>query len=304
MYQCSEDINFYHDFLHKKDYNLFNMWLMYALLSGIFYTGSGLIIRHILKKDKSDAWAFSFFFSVIGALISLPFMVSNFKVSGSIIPWVVVFIIGWLIVGQNYFNLTSSKYISASINGSITKFRLVWVMILGIIILRESSSLLKIGGTLLTVVSGTIIIKNLTQPKNIKGVIYAFGATLFYAIVIITYKYLFKYFNSQSLTFFIFFIPALINLSIIPDSVKRIFSLAKNQLRIVFIACALSGFANLAMNQGLALGEVSKVVVIIESFLVVTLIGENIILKEKENIATKIFAVISATIGAVLIRIS
>lgn len=280
------------------------MWLFFALFSGLLYTGSNLITRHVLKKDKNDAWAFSFFFSAVGAVVSLPFMLVAPKIGTSIQSWLVMLGVGVLIVLQNLLNFASSKYISPSVGGSIAKFRLVWVMILGIFVLHESSSFFKIAGTLLTVASGIIIMKSFLKPKDVKGVVYAFGATLFYATVIIFYKFLFLSFNSPSLTFFIFFVPTMINLLIMPNSIKRITTLAKNNFKMVFGGCALGGLANLAMNQGLLMGEASKVLVIIESFLVITLIGEHFLLKERENLGTKILAVILATVGAVLIRIS
>jgi len=280
------------------------MWLFFALLSGLFYTGSNLITRHILKKEKNDVWACSFFFSAVGALVNLPFMLLQPTIGTDMLSWLIMLFVGILIVIQNLLNFVSSKYLSPSISGSITKFRLVWVMILGIIILHESSHMFKIIGTLLTVISGIIIMKKLSKPKDIKGVMYAFGATIFYAIVIILYKFLFTSFNSQTLTFFIFFIPMILNVFIMPNSIRRIKTLAKSNFKMVFFGCALGGLANLAMNQGLSLGEASKVLVIIESFLVITLIGEHIFLKERSNFITKIIAVILATIGAVLIRMS
>ncbi|MFA5828426.1 MAG: DMT family transporter [Candidatus Shapirobacteria bacterium] len=280
------------------------MWLFFALLSGLLYTGSNLITRHILKKDNNDAWAFSFFFSAVGTLVSLPFMLLQPRFGTQFQSWLIILVVGILIVIQNLLNFVSSKYISPSVGGSITKFRLVWVMLLGIIILHESSNLFKIMGTLLTVISGVIIMKKFLKPKDMRGVAYAFGATIFYATVIILYKFLFSSFNSQSLTFFIFFIPMVINLLIMPNSIKRIGTLAKGNFKMVFVGCALGGLANLAMNQGLSLGEASKVLVIIESFLVITLIGEHFLLNERENLVTKIIAVISATVGAILIRIS
>lgn len=280
------------------------MWLLFAALSGLLYTGSNLITRHVLKKDNTDPWAFSFYFSAVGALVSLPFMLVNPQIATSYQSWFLMLLVGVLIVAQNLLNFASFKYISPSVSGSITKFRLVWVMILGILILHESSTLFKIVGTALTVFSGIVIMKKLAKPKDMKGIIYAFGATIFYAIVIILYKFLFSSFNSQSLTFFIFFIPMVINLVVMPNSFKRIYLLAKNNSKMVFLGCALGGLANLAMNQGLSLGEASRVLVLIESFLVVTLVGEHIFLKEREHLYTKIIAVIAATIGAILIRMS
>jgi len=280
------------------------MWLLFALLSGLFNTGSSLITRHVLKKDKNDAWAFSFFFSAIGALVSLPFMLTNIKIGMTITPWLIMLLVGLLIVTQNFLYMASAKYVAPSISGSITKFRLVWVMIIGIIILHESSSPLKIAGTLLTVFSGIIVIKNFSKPKDIRGIIYSLGATIFYATVIILYKFLFSSFNSQSLTFFIFLIPALINLVIMPNAIKRIRGLIKSNYKSVIAACIFGALANLAMNQALSIGEAGKVLVLIESFLVVTLIGEHLVLKEKKNLLTKVIAVISATAGAILIRFS
>jgi len=280
------------------------MWLLFALLSGLFYTGSNLITRHVLKKESNDAWAFSFFFSAIGALVSLPFMLTNIKVGTTVIPWLIMMGVGLLIVAQNFLYFASAKYVAPSISGSITKFRLVWVMILGIVILHESSSLLKIAGTLLTIFSGIIVIKKFSKPKNVRGIIYSLGATIFYAIVIILYKLLFSSFNSQSLTFFIFLIPALINLVIMPNAIKRIRGLIKSNYKSVIAGCVFGALANLAMNQALSIGEAGKVLVLIESFLVVTLIGEHLILKEKKDLLTKAVAVISATAGAILIKLS
>lgn len=280
------------------------MWLIFAITAGFLYTGSNLITRHILKKEKNDTWAFSFYFSAVGALVALPFMLTNIKVPTNLSSWFLMLLVGILIVIQNLFNFASAKYLPPSISGSITKFRLIWVMLLGIIILEESSSFLKIIGTLLTVISGIIVMKKFSKPRDLKGIYYALAATIFYAVVIILYKFLFAFFNSQSLTFFIFFIPMLINLIIMPNSIKRVARLATTDFKTVFISCFLGGLANLAMNEGLLLGEASKVLVLIESFLIVSLIGEHIFLKEKENLVTKIIAVILATFGAVLIRLS
>ncbi len=279
------------------------MWLSFALLSGVFFTGSVLVTRHILKEESSDAWAFSFFYSAVGALVSLPFMASDIKVAVTIGPWLLMLIVGFLIVIQNLLYISSSKYVVPSVIGSITKFRLIWVMILGVIILHESSSVLKVIGTVLTVASGIVVVRNLSRPKDARGILYAFLATIFYAFVIVLYKYLFSSFNPQSLTFFIFFIPTILNIVIMPNFFQRTWTLATHRPAMVLVGCSLGAFANLAMNQGLSLGEASRVLVVIESFLVITLVAEHVVLKEKGNLIAKAVAVVCATAGAVLMRV-
>lgn len=279
------------------------MWFIFACISGLFYTANGLISRKILKGNK-DAWAYSFYFSLIGALISLPFMISSFKVAHSFSLWLLLIMVGVLIVIQNWLIFKSTNFLEPSVQGIITKFRLVWVFIFGIIILGENFSLLKLVGTFLTVISGWLLVKKFKKEQSMQGIVLAFVSTLFYAIVIVFYKFLFVEFDSSSLTFFIFLIPAIINLIIMPNSIKRVLAMIKESKSAVVAACSFGAFANLSMNYALTLGEASKVLVIIEAFLIVTLVGEHIILKEKEHLMTKIIAVIIVIIGAILIRLS
>ncbi|HET9946604.1 MAG TPA: DMT family transporter [Patescibacteria group bacterium] len=281
-----------------------SLWLLFALIAGLFYTGQGLLTRHILRTNK-DAWAFSFYFSLVGALVSLPFMISSPTIPHTWQPWALTGLVGLLIVGQNLLNFKSSNFIEASVSGAITKFRLVWVFILGILILHEVFSFQKLLGTLLTIAAGLLIVHKFKRPKSFEGVSLAFFATILYAVVIILYKYLFSSFNSVSLTFFVTFLPAVvINFLIMPHAFSRIRSLFQTDGLFLSIACVLGAVANLALNAALSGGEASRVLVIIEAFLIFTLVGEHIFLKEKEQVWIKAGAVVFAVAGAILIRLS
>jgi len=278
-------------------------WMLFALISGSFYTIQGLLTRHVLKGDR-DAWAFSFYFSFVGALTSIPFLLLNPSFGLQVSAWLVLILVGLLIVLQNYLNFKSANYLEASVQGSINKFRLLWVLLIGVAFLGESLSIIKIVGTILTVLAGIIIYFKRSGDLLQKGFFLALSATFVYAIVIGLYKVLFQAFNSATLTFFIFAIPAVCNLMIIPNALNRIARMAKKQGREVFLATFFGGLANLAMNHALSIGEASKVLVIIEAFLLIVLVGEHFILKEKSDLQKKVLAVLLATAGAILIRLS
>lgn len=279
------------------------MWLIWALLSGLFYTASGLITRYVLKGNK-DSWAFSFYFSFIGALISLPFILNQYQGGKSWQIWVLTFLVGILIVGHNWLNFKSSNYLEASVGGAILKLRLAWVLIFSIIFFQESFSWYKLAGTSLAVFAGIIIIRGIKRPNSVKGTLLAFSSTVVYAAVIMFYKILFKEFNAVTLTFFIFLIPSVLNFIIMPKAIHRLEKIIRLNGKVVILACGLGGLANLAMNQGLSGAEATKVLVIIESFLVLALVGEHLWLKERTYLPVKIAAVIAATAGAILIRLS
>lgn len=231
-------------------------------------------------------------------------MLANPKISSDWNTWTVMVIAGLLIVLQNLLQFKSANHIEASVQGVVQKFRLIWVLIFGVMFLHEGFSWQKIAGTLLTVLAGLILVKKMKRPKSINGIVLTLASTFFYGLVIVLFKFLFESFNFQSLTFFIFFIPAVINLMIMPEAGKKIIKLMKEDILFVTIACILGAFANLAMNQALVIGEASRVIVIIEAFLVITLIGEHFVLKEKENTLIKCIAVSLVIAGAVLIKLA
>ncbi len=279
------------------------MWFAFALGAGIFYTIQGLLTRHILK-GKQDSWAFSFFFSFVGALTTLPLLLFNLQYSSDIKIWAILVLVGALIVLQNLLSFKSTNYLEASIQGSIAKFRLLWVLVIGVIFFHESLTLAKLIGNLLTIAAGIIVYGKTKKIESKQGLVLAFSATIVYAIVIGFYKLLFNDFNSITLTFFIFLIPAVINLFIMPQAKERIINMAQHKGKKVFVATFFGALANLSMNHALSIGDASKVLVIIESFLIIVFVGELTILKEKDHAINKLIAVILATIGAILIRLA
>jgi hypothetical protein len=58
------------------------------------------------------------------------------------------------------------------------------------------------------------------------------------------------------------------------------------------------------LNKGLSLGEPTAIAVVTEAFLIVTLIGEHVILKEKELVWVKATAVVFATAGAIIMQVA
>lgn len=279
------------------------MWLAYSLASGFFYTTSNLLTRYLLKGDK-DSWAFSFWFSLIGTLVSLPFMLLDPKYSNKIEVWIVLILVGVLIVIQNLLVFKSTNTLSPSIQGAILKFRLVWVLLFGIIFLSEATNNYKFLGTLLTLLAGLIIIRKIRGKAEMLGVAEAFVSTVFYAIVITINSRLLKDFSPATLTFFIFLFPAIINILVMPKGKSRVTKIFQWQPSIILFSTTLSALANLALHYALALEEQSKVIIITEVFLIITLATEHLVLKEKGNLFTKLIAILLALSGAILIKLA
>ncbi len=279
------------------------MWFLFAVLSGLFYTGSQLISRHVLKGGK-DPWAFSFYFSLIGALVTLPFMLLDLRLPSEGKLYLFMFLAGIFIVVHNYLMFKSQNFLEPSLQGAILKLRLVWVLLLSIILLSESLTPYKIVGTVFAFLAGIVVVGRFGKNNQLKGIVLVVMATILYSCLFILNKFLLDDFNAQSITFFVFLFPTFINFGVMPDRINRITKLIKSDFKFVVIACIFGAFANLTMNKALSLGEASKVLVIIESFLIALLAGEKIFLKEKGGLFIKLIAVLLATAGAILIRMN
>jgi drug/metabolite transporter (DMT)-like permease len=279
------------------------MWFILAALAGSLYTVQMLLQRSLLRGQK-DAWAFSFFYSFVGTVITFPLMLSNPQVPSTLGPWLLALLIGALIVCHNLLIFKASHFLEASLVGALAKLRLVWIFVLGILFLGAVFSWSQLFGTLLVILAGLVIIHKFKRPKSMAGIVLVLLSTAFAALIIILTKYLLDSFNTVSLTFFATFLPAaVLNFILMPKASSRIKGLFKNDWRVVLLTCSVGTFANLALNQALSLQDASSVVIISEVFLVLVLAGEHLFLKEKEQLWVKLLSIVLAVAGAILIQV-
>ncbi len=279
------------------------MWFLFAALAGTLYTGEALLQRFLMREQK-DAWALSFFYSLVGTLVALPFMLSAPHVPSKIGPWLLALAVGALIVCHNFLIFRASNFLEASLMGALGKLRLVWIFVLSIALLGATFYWSQLLGTVLAILAGLVIVHRFRRPKSSKGIVFVLISTVFAALIIILSKHLLDSFNAVSLTFFATFLPAtVLNFVLMPKASSRISTLFKNDGRTVLLICILGAFANLALNQALSLHDASSVVIISEVFLVLVLAGEHIVLKEKEQLWVKVLSIVLAVMGAILIQV-
>jgi len=278
------------------------MWLFYVLISSVLFACSSIASRYLLKGAK-DSWAYSFWFSGISALLSLPFMLYSPHFSRELKLWGLVVLASALIVVHNFFSFRAFSYVSSSIAGAITKFRLIWILVFGILFLNETLSVLKVIGTLVTIAAGMVLVRQFRAKDGLKGITFAFSATIVYGTVITLYSVLFDGFSVPTLTFLTFAIPAVLNYVLMSHSFIRAKKQIKQKPFLTLISIAFATFGNLTMNMALSRGEQSKVVLIAESSLALVLLMEIVLLNEREKLRSKIIAIILVLTGVLLVHL-
>ncbi|HSW65821.1 MAG TPA: DMT family transporter [Bacillota bacterium] len=279
------------------------MWFILSALAGLLFTGESLFQRHFLRKQK-DAWAFSFFYSLVGTLVSLPFMLAAPVVPTSVFPWLGALFVGLLIVGNNLFLFKAATTMEASLIGALFKLKFAWIFVLGIVLLGSAFEWSKLAGVVLTMGAGLIIMHRFRRPGSSSGIYLVLAATVLNALLIIVSKRLLDYFNPVSLTFFVSFLPALVlNFICMPRARSRIKSMFSADWKVVFGMCVIGAAANLILNVALSLNDATSVTIVSEVFLVLILAGEHLFLKEKEQLWVKLASIVLAVAGAIMIQL-
>lgn len=279
------------------------MWIFFSALAGALFTAESLAQRKFLK-GQSDAWAFAFFYSCIGAIISFPAMLGSPQLPHSWRDWCLVLFIGGLIIGNNVLLFSATARLEVSFVGTLLKLRLVWVFLLGIVFVGDHFSWTGLAGTSAVVLSGAVVAHGVRRRGSSSAVALVLIATLFNAGIIVTSSYLLKSMNVMSFTFFATFLPAtLLNWIVMPNARTRVTTMFKQNRWNVLFVCTLGALTNFALNGALATGDAGKVVVMNEAVLIFVAFGEHLILKEKEYLGLKLLGIPLAVAGAVLIQL-
>ncbi len=278
-------------------------WFIYALLSALFYTIAGILTRKLLKGNK-DAWAYSFWFSFIGAIIVSPFLLSEKNFTNNPTAWTMIILMISFVVLHNYLKNKAVNFISPSIQGAVGRLRMVWIFFLDVLVLGESFSAIKLIGLFFAVSAGLLLYQNLKNTKSARGIYLELAATIIYAFIITSYSYFFKHFSVMQLTFLVLAFGAIINVIMMPDWKNRSKKIFTKDYKLIISSSVFAAFGYLFLNNALNTGEQSTIIVTTESFLVITFFAEYLYLKEKDLALKKIIAVILAIIGAILVQIT
>ena len=279
------------------------MWIFLSVLAGGLFTAESLAQRRLLKGN-GDAWAFAFYYSLIGAVISLPVMLVDPELPQSPGEWLLAVLIGALIVGNNVLLFRATAQLEVSFVGTLLKLRLVWVFLLGILFVHDDFSWARLAGTAAVVLSGVLVAHGMRRRGSSSAIMLVLAATLFNAAIIVTSSYLLDSMNVASFTFFATFLPAtILNYVLMPDARQRVATMYAQHRQKVLFVCGFGALSNFALNGALATGDAGQVVVMSEAVLIFVAFGEHLILREKEYLGLKLVGIPLAVFGAVLIQL-
>lgn len=275
------------------------MWVIYALVAGIA-SAIGSLFAKRAAADISDSWLRSFYFSLFGTIIVLPFFIWEFSLPQTLLEAALILVAGVVIVASNYCSFRSYNYLSTSTISVIFKLKFVWILLFGILALKQVLSAKNIIGIIVILGASMVIADFRHWKSNRTGVVMSALATIGSTIYAILLTILTKTIGPLSLLFYVCVIPMLLNALLIPHLFEKTKKTWRNTKFILF-----NGFFAMFMNLAYILAfkeEFTRFFFLTEVSMIIILAGEYVWLKDRTNLPLKLTAVALAIAGAILIR--
>ncbi|MBU2637605.1 MAG: EamA family transporter [Nanoarchaeota archaeon] len=276
--------------------------LLFAVLSAFSKGFEKILHRYVLVKE--DSLSYAFIWHLLASLFFLPFFIIEFNIPKESFAWGLVLIsaVLWAIVAYTGFRAYS--HLQVSLKEPIGKSKMLFVLLLSVIFLKEAITTEKVLGTIL-IFAGIV---TLTYKKGKRfgdfgnrGVQLTLLSAFLMSVVLLVDKYATNFFNPGMYSFMVYFLPSVVLFPFVVKRKTEIRSIVRNKLGATIATVFLGAAYYYLLLRAFKLAEASAVVPIVELGTLIAVFGGIKFLKEREQIPKKIIAAVIVVIGAVLL---
>lgn len=277
------------------------MWMYYTIGSIVFFTLLNLLQRQLSIDSKNPrAMAVIFNSYAAGVAVLIFFLTqsyNHFELPTDPTAWIVVTIASILYALFERGRFYVAKLLDASVFATIINIGLIVTFIGSIIFFAEPVTTQKVTGTLAIVFALFLVSYGKAKSRiSLKGITLAVIISVIIGTAWIFDKKGTEYFNAETYNIFVWTVPIIfIYLPHVPYSdLKQEFQRGSWKFAVLAILNVTGYFFQL---NALALHEVSRVLPLISTSTIFTVLIGIFLLKEKENAFKKIIAGIITVIG-------
>lgn len=281
-------------------------WLVFSLFSLASFVVYDLAGRYLATKSENPR-AFAAILNLCIALLSPIIFLIDQTVPTQFNPKMLVFtVIGltlWAFMGR--FEYYAKKHTEASVLAITAKIAPVITFILGVVFLKESFTLAKVGGITLIIIANLLLYLGQKREAVISKEGMKYTGIL---VVILSFAWIFDAINVRNwgvgtFAFLSYFSPFVLCAFFPPLKIKEIrreLALTPWWQFLTLSIFGLAGYANLL--KAYTLGEASSVTPIITSTTPFVVLFGIILLGERDHLARKLLASALALIAIYLMR--
>ncbi|MBU0708957.1 DMT family transporter [Patescibacteria group bacterium] len=277
-------------------------WIFLAFGSVIFFTTLNLLQR-VLALDSKNPRAMAIVFNSIAALIALLIFTLTGAFRDFVIPsspkaWIALLIASFCYAMFERGRFIAAKLLDASVLTTIMNIAVLVAFVGAIFFYSEPLTTNKLlGGALIIGALFLVSINNKTKKSSREGVIVAVVISIMLGLGWMLDKLGTQFFNASTYNIFVWTIP-IIFIYFPHIKLQKIKMELKMASWKVFALAGLNVVGYLMQLKALETAEVTRVIPIVQTSTLFTILLGIILLKEREHIPRKIVAGLMAIAGA------
>jgi drug/metabolite transporter (DMT)-like permease len=281
-------------------------WQLLTAISVLSLSISVILQRTLIHRDKTDPFAYAVVFQgIVGILLMTVAIIVGFKLDGiRAVMFPAVTSIFFYGVGHILYAKTLQK-VEASAFSVLFATQAVWIMILGIVLLKESINLLQVFGTMLIFSGVSLLVKNIRSIIKDAGTILGLTTGLMFGLAITAWSYVGRHVDTLSWAAISFVGTSLVAFLVRPKSILKMAPLFRLKVLATLVLLAIFyGIGSLAMLFAYKKGSFSIISPLRQTGIIVTvLLALAFLPQERNRIWRKMLAAIICATGVVLIVI-
>lgn len=280
-------------------------WVLLAFSSVFFFTAMNLLQRKLAVNANNPRAMAILFNGIAASMALLIFFISgsskNFSLPTQIGAWIAVLIASFCYGMYERSRFIAAKLLDASVFTTISTLSVLVAFVGSAFLYSESLSINKLAGGLLIILSLFLVSLGKKHGNlSLKGILIAVLINIMLGLGWMLDKKGALFFNASTYNIFVWILPLIF---IYFPRVK--FGLIKKELKIaswkVFLLAGLNAIGYLLQLKALEVAEATRIIPIVQTSTLFTVIMGIILLKEKNNILRKITAGMIAVVGVYLL---
>lgn len=277
-------------------------WSYLAFSSVFFFTSLNLLQRK-LAVDSNHPRAMAVLFNTIAALIALIIFTTtgsfkSFALPSELKAWIALLIASFCYAMFERGRFVAAKLLDASVLTTVVNISVLVAFIGSLFLYSETLSTNKlVGGVLIIGALFLVSIGKKSKSSSTKGILIAVLISVMLGLGWMLDKLGTQFFNASTYNIFIWTVPIIF---IYFPHIK--FDVIKSELKLaswkVFLLAGLNVVGYLLQLKALEIAEATRVIPIVQTSTLFTVLMGIVLLKERESIARKVIAGLMAIIGA------
>lgn len=277
-------------------------WIFFAFGSIIFFTSLNLL-QKVISTEAKDPRAMSVVFNSVAASFAILIFIFSGSYKNFVLPtqasaWITMLIAALCYGLFERWRFLAAKLLDASIMTTVMNINVLVAFIGSLFLYSESLTVPKlIGGGLIMV---ALLIVSISKTKNTiskQGLIVASSIAVLLGVAWMLDKLGAQSFNPETYSVFVWVIP-IVFIYFPKVKVKAMKTELKRASYKLFILSGLNVLGYLMQLKALELTEATKVIPVIQTTTLFTILLGIFFLGERENMAKKFVAGILAVVGA------